>query len=178
MKRKETKRLAVASLLCALTTVISLVGCVLDVADLTAVTAASAVVALSGTELGKKYQILIYAVCSALLLLLFPSATVSLYFVLYFGYYPIIREYFARLPRLFSWILKYMLFNTAIISVYFLMTKILLSAEAEESMAMLLTLWLMANAFFAVYDIAIGVFTLAYTRVYRKKWGIDKFMLG
>lgn len=177
MKRIETKKIALSSLLCALATVFSVVGCILDIADLVAVTAASVLVSIAGSELGKKYQLLIYAVTSFLLLCLFPASTVTLYFILFFGYYPIVRGLLAKLPVIPMWVLKYIMFNAAIVCAYFLMTKILITAEAETDMLMVAVLWIFSNAFFAVYDIALNVFTTAYILHYRKKWGIDKFML-
>lgn len=177
MKRIETKKIALASLLCALSVVISVIGCIFDMVDLTACTAASVLVALSDNELGGKYPYLVYAVTGMLLFLLFPTTTVTLFFILFFGYYPIIKKFIEKLPKIPAFILKFAVFNCATVFSYYLMTYILLSAEVEEGKAILITAWIFANIFFVAYDLSLGIFMTAYRRYYRKKWGIDKFLL-
>ncbi len=177
LKRLETKKIALASLLCALSVIISIMGCVFDMADLVATSASSVIVALARIELRGKYPYLIYAVVSVLLFLLFPTATVTLYFILFFGYYPIIRDFLAKTPKYICLILKFAVFNTAIIFIYFLMKKLLLFEQAETESYLIPALWFVANIFFGVFDFSLNIFMSAYTHVFRKKWGIDKFML-
>lgn len=178
LKRTETKKIALASLFCALSVIICIIGCVFDMADLAATAAASVTVALAGIELRGKYPYLIYAVTGTLLFLLFPTSTVTLYFILFFGYYPIIRGILIKLPKLLSMILKFAVFNAAIVAIFFLMKKLLLFEDAETSEAWLIpALWVVANIFFFVFDFSLNIFMMAYIRVFRRKWGIDKFML-
>lgn len=177
MKKTEIKKTALASLLCALAVVISVIGCVFDMADLASVSAASVIVAISARELGGKYPYLIYAVISVLLFLLFPSATVTFYFILFFGYYPIIRAFLAKIPKLPRYILKFSIFNVAAVSIYFIMEKLLLSFDTDSEVWLVPALWIVSNIFFAVFDFAMDIFIAAYIKIYRKKWGIDKFML-
>ena len=177
MKRTEIKKIALASVFCALSVVISVIGCVFDMADLVAAGAASVTVALAKTELHGKYPYLIYAVTGALLFLIFPTATVTLYFIAFFGYYPIIRELIGRLPKYICIILKFAVFNIAVTVIYFIMEKLLIAESAESEAYLLPALWLVANIYFAVFDFSLNVFMRAYTVVFRKKWGIDKFML-
>ena len=174
MKKTEIKKTALASLLCALAVVISVIGCVFDMADLASVSAASVIVAISARELGGKYPYLIYAVISVLLFLLFPSSTVTFYFILFFGYYPIIRAFLAKIPR---YILKFSIFNVAAVSIYFIMEKLLLSFDTDSEVWLVPALWIVSNIFFAVFDFAMDIFIAAYIKIYRKKWGLDKFML-
>ena len=176
MKRLETKKLALASVFCALSVVISVIGCVFDMVDLVACTGASLIVALSRIELRGKYPYLIYAVSGALLFLLFPSSTVTFYFILFFGYYPIIKSLLERLRTLPSYILKFTVFNTAIIIIFILMSRLLIAEQAESELHLLPILWVFANIFFAVYDFSLSVFITAYQKIYRKRLGIDKFM--
>lgn len=177
MKRPETKKLALASVLCALSVVIAVVGCVFDMADLVACTGASLTVYLSGIELRGKYPYLIYAVTGALLFLFFPTATVTFYFILFFGYYPIIKRFLDKLNKWLSRVIKFIIFNIAIILIFILMSKLLIDGQVESELYLLPVLWLFANIFFAVYDFSLSFFSVAYIRFYRKKWGIDKFML-
>ncbi len=177
MKRTEIKKIALASLFCALAVVISVIGCVFDMADLAATAASSVLVALAKLELRGKYPYLIYAVVSALLFLFFPTATVTLYFIMFFGYYPIIRDFISRVPKYLRIALKFLCFNAAIVVIYFLMEKLLLSSDTESEAYLIPALWFVANLFFAAFDFSLNIFMSAYIHVFRKKWGIDKFML-
>lgn len=178
MKRTETKKIALASIFCSLSVIVSVIGCVFDMADLVAASAASVTVAISKIELGKKYPYLIYAVTGTLLFLLFPSATVTWYFIMLFGYYPILQSYISKFPSVLRRTIKFIIFNIAIFAIYFLLMKtLLLSPDAESESYLLPALWIIANIFLAVFDYSLSVFILAYIRVFRKKWGIDKFML-
>ncbi len=178
VKRLETKKIALASLFCALSVVICIMGCVFDMADLAATAAASVTVALAGVELRGKYPYLIYAVTSALLFLFFPTSTVTLYFILFFGYYPIIRNYLLKIPKFISAIIRFAVFNVAIVAIFLLMKNLLLFEDAETTESWLIpALWVVANIFFAVFDFSLNIFMMAYLQVFRRKWGIDKFML-
>ena len=178
MKKNETKKIALASLFCSISVIVSVIGCVFDMADLVAASAASVTVAVSKIELGGKYPYLIYAATGTLLFLLFPSATVTWYFIMLFGYYPILQSYILRLSSIPRRIIKFIIFNLAIMAVYILLMKtLLLSPEAEYESYLLPALWILANIFLAVFDYSLTVFILAYVKVFRKKWGIDKFML-
>ena len=55
MKKNETKKIALASLFCSISVIVSVIGCVFDMADLVAASAASVTVAVSKIELGGKY---------------------------------------------------------------------------------------------------------------------------
>ncbi len=177
MKRTETKKLALSSIFCALAVVISVIGCVFDMADLVVTAAASVIVASAKIELGGKYPFLIYAVTGTLLFLFFPTATVTLYFILFFGYYPMVRHLFKKLPGMLCVILKFTVFNIAIVIMYILMEKLLLAEEADAEVWLLPALWFVSNLFFAVFDYSLDIFMTAYVRILRRRWGIDKFML-
>ena len=146
-------------------------------ADLVATGAASVTVALSKTELRGKYPFLIYAVTGFLLFLFFPGATVTLYYIMFFGYYPIVRDLLVKLPKAVCLSLKFLIFNAAIVAIYFIMEALLLSESADAEGYLIPALWFVANIFFAVFDYSLDIFMMAYIRVFRKKWGIDKFML-
>ena len=57
------------------------------------------------------------------------------------------------------------------------MKKLLLSFDTDSEAWLVPALWVVSNIFFAVFDFAMDIFVAAYIRIYRKKWGIDKFML-
>lgn len=175
MKNHEIKKLALASLLCALACVIITIGCIIDIADLIASVFASFAVAFSVIELKGKYPYLVYAVTATLSILLFPSSAATLYFTLFFGYYPILKPKFERLPPLAATVSKYSVFNAAIVLLYFIMKKMLLTDEVQ-TVALTAALWITSNIFFTASDKILSLYTSVYLKHFRKKWGVDKFL--
>jgi hypothetical protein len=80
-------------------------------------------------------------------------------YTLFFGYYPIIKGFIEKKTKLvLSWIIKYVIFNVAVISSYFIVTRFLgigfddMGLFGKYAMSALLAL---ANVVFAIYDIAL-----------------------
>ncbi len=176
MKRKEIKKLALSAIICALSVVIIVIGCVLDMVDLTACAVASGAVAFACTELRGKYPYLIYAVTAALSLILFPGSTASIYYVVFMGYYPIIKKFIEKIPGIFSMILKLASFNAALGIIALLSRFLFISEDADTGTALVVTIIIFANIFFVVFDLALTVITSAYLHHFRKKWGVGRFL--
>ncbi len=175
MKRIEIKKLSLSAILCGLSVVITALGCIFDMADLTACAVSSVIVAFSVIELRGKYPYLIYAASAVLSLIMFPGATSSLYYALFMGYYPLLKRFLERRPGVLCLILKLVSFNVAIALIVLSAKYLFLSAEAETGIGLIAAIVVLANIFFIVFDFALTVFSNAYLRHFRKKWGIDKF---
>lgn len=174
--RTEIKKMALSAICCALSAAICFLGNILNIADLTACAAASGLLYIAKYELSSKYPILIYAVTSALLLVLFPTASATVFYIAFFGYYPIIKNILERLPKPIIYIVKLLLFN-GILLLLFRFAKYLFIAESETvDNPLLIAALLLANVFFFVFDIALSFFGMAYEKHYRRLWGIDKLM--
>lgn len=176
MKRNEIKKLALSAIICALSVVVIILGCVIDVIDLTACAVASGAVAFACIELRGKYPYLIYGVTSALALILFPGCTASIYYVIFMGYYPIIKRFLEKIPGIFCLIGKLAAFNAALGVIALLSKFLFISEEATTGTALIVTIIIFANIFFVVFDMALTVITTAYLKHFRKKWGIGRFL--
>ena len=176
MKKTEIKKLSLSAIICALSAAICVVGNILSIADLTACAVASGILYLSKSELSGKYPFLIYAVTSMLLLIIFPTSGATIFYISFFGIYPIVKNLIEKLPKITIYLVKLLLFN-GVMLLLFRFASFLFIAEGEaKDVPLLIAALILANVFFFVYDIALTFFGFAYTKHYRKLWGIDKLM--
>lgn len=123
-------------------------------------------------ELGSKFAGLVYAAVAALSLIVVADKEAAVMYAMFFGYYPIIKGFIEnKFNKVLSWIIKYIIFNTAIIISYFIVTKLL--GIPFDDMGVLGDLFLpvlliLANVVFAIYDIALTRLVSAYIISWRK----------
>ena len=126
-------------------------------------------------ESGTKFALLAYAGVSLLSILVVPDRDAALIFVVFFGYYPIIKEKLERLPA--RWLeisAKLALFNTAVFGGYAVAIRLLGMAELTEDMGelaqySLLVFVVVSNITFLVYDLALTRYIIIYLHHLRKK---------
>ena len=167
----KTRRMTVCAVLCALNVVIMYLGSVIEVLDLTASVVASLACIFAVIEMGGHFPWLIYAVTGVLgaILLPFPK-TVALIYVLFSGYYPILKAHFERLPRALAWVVKLVVFNVALTGLVILSVWVFRIPEALFSANVFV--YLLGNVTFVIYDMALTGLITAYLRVWRKRFRI------
>ncbi len=127
-------------------------------------------------EISKKWAILSYISVGLLSFLITPDKEAAVLFVLFLGYYPILKSVIERIkPFLFEWIVKLVIFNVAIITAYYVIINIFgivdMLTEFEEFGRWAIPLiLLMANVVFVVYDIAITRLITSYISWFRPKF--------
>lgn len=153
---KNSKKITFSAIMAALATVIMLVSYFPYLTF--------AVPAVSGLcimvvviEINKMWALLSYFSAS-FLTFLFAEKESMLMFVFFFGYYPIVKSLIEKLRKpVIEWALKLVLFNGAVISLYFAFANIFLfenmGAFADYAELILLA---MGNIVFVLYDIAIS----------------------
>lgn len=122
-------------------------------------------------QANKKWAILAYVAASFLIFLMIPEMESKVYFILFFGYYPIIRDFLEKLkPKPIAWLAKFAVFNAAIIIAYNIVApiigadKIIQGLEFLGDMALLGCL-AAANVAFLCYEICLSSIMYAF-----KKW--------
>ena len=126
-------------------------------------------------EAGAKWAFVTYASTSALCLIITPNYEASMMFIMFMGYYPILKFYLDRIKhRALSWVIKYLVFNAAIILFYYVSMYLITSEELMEDMNMfgrytIYILWAAANVCFLVYDYLLGQLIELYVNWFRKK---------
>ena len=103
---------------------------------------------------------LIYAVTGVLALILLPNKFIAVFYVLFAGFYPIMKEKFERLHYVISWILKLSLFNTSLLFVV-LVSKTLLHLP-EDELGFTIPVFALGNGAFLLYDIAMSKIITVY----------------
>lgn len=135
-----TRRTAMCAVLAALAVVVLGIGTLIEIMDLSAAIAASAVVLLVFLCYGTRYALLTYAVISVLGILLMPQSLAVWTFAGLLGYYPIIKEKLDRLPCVLAWIVKFLLF-AAVLGLCFLLFHFLILGGAGSLSASFVALF-------------------------------------
>lgn len=155
----DTGRLAFGSMLSALCVVCMFMTNLIPVASYALPALAGVLIMIAVVELGKRWALIVYGVSALLSLLLVSDLEAKLVFVLFFGYYAILKSIFESLHRPnFCIALKFSVFNLAIISAYFLAIH-LFQLPMEEfvlfGIQLPLVFLILANVVFLVFDIAM-----------------------
>ena len=126
----RTKKLALGAMLSAMGVVMLAIGGLIEVLDLSMAALASFFCIFAVIEMGKGYPVMVYATTGVLAVLIMPQWLSGWFYLLFFGYYPIVKERLERLPRAIAWILKLLVFNAAI-GVYAVICYFLFFGELE-----------------------------------------------
>ncbi len=180
---EKTKKLTLGAVLAAMGVVLLLIGGVIEVLDLSMAALASFFCIFAVIELGGGYPFMIYAVTGILSVILMPQGLGGWIYILFFGYYPIIKEKLEKLRNPISILLKFVVFNAAItvcaFICYFLFFGELEALLNEFSSlfggmniggALIIAIYAVLNFVFLVYDIALTKLITLYLLKLRKKF--------
>ena len=156
-----------AAMLAALSFVFMYLGTLTGVMDLCAVVVGALCCAFAVIELRGIWPWLVFAVCGTLCIVFLPDKFIALEYIALGGLYPILKSYFERLPRLFSWMAKIASFNV-MLTACLLAARFLMGVQ-EEWVAFNLVVYLVGNAFFVLYDYALTVFITYYMNKLRRR---------
>lgn len=117
-------------------------------------------------EAGLRWGWLTFGAVAALNLLITPSMEAKVLFIAFFGYYPVLRLSLEKLPRPLAAVLKFLLFNAAVVAAYWLMIRVFGMEGDFEIFGVNLPLVMLAlgNVLFLMYDIIIGLLLEIYRR--------------
>ncbi len=154
--RKQVKYLTVSAMLCALGVVILAFGSLIDVMDITTAVIASLLCTYAVIELGGAYPWAIWAVTALVSALLLPIKTPALFYALFFGFYPILKEKAEKRAQVFSWIIKLVAFHISV-ALLFLFSKLFFPSllEGLEHVWMVAILYAIALIAFILYDFCL-----------------------
>lgn len=161
MKRRNTrssiKQLTVCAMLTALGVIFLGIGALLEVLDISMAVFASICVIIALIEYGKGAPWMVYGAISILSLLLLPSKLPSVFFSLFFGFYPILKEKLERKPKLVCWMLKELVFNVclAIIITLYMLLFFQGFSIAIPLPWLIVAAVLLCEVIFVIYDIAL-----------------------
>ena len=174
MKMSNTKKMALAGLLCALGTVVMMMGGLIPLATFCCPMLAGLVLIPIFVECGGRMAYGAYAAIAALGLMLCPDKEAALLFAL-IGYYPVLRW---RLEQIRSGAAriaaKLGIFNLAVLVMYGLILFVfqmeqIISEYRELGLWFTLLTLLLGNICLLMYDRMIAVFTRIYVYKFRDK---------
>jgi len=127
-------------------------------------------------ENGVKTAWVVYGAVAILSLFIVPDREAALMFIVFFGYYPILKPFMDRIsPKFLQVLAKFGLFNLAIIGGYAFTIYVLGLTELMEGMGdfgqlSLVILLAMANVMFILYDFALKHLIVLYVKWFRIKY--------
>lgn len=158
----ESRRIALAGVFGALSLTFLLAGGVLPLATFAAPAIAGILIMPVAIEFGRKTGWLLYAAIGLLSLLLVSDREMSLIFLFFFGFYPLLKTNLERLHTRAARVLaKFAVFNLCVIIMYALILLVFpIPAVAAEFAGMgpglAAALLVPGNLTFAVYDAAVA----------------------
>lgn len=109
-------------------------------------------------EIGGKWPLFTYIV-TAVLCLIFAEPEAKFMYILLFGYYPVLKAYIERMKnRAVQYVVKFAVFNAAVVAVYFITVKILglpLDDFGPLGKWGIIAFMILANITFYLYDIVL-----------------------
>lgn len=123
-------------------------------------------------EFGFRWSMFVYGVISIMSVLFVSDKEAALFFLLLFGYYPVVKSFIERIKsKIVQYIIKLAIFNAAAVSVYFLMLFVFgMPVDSFELFGVNIPLifLIVGNFVFLIYDLAINVVVAQYLQKYRK----------
>ena len=123
-------------------------------------------------EGGVRLGFAMFFVCSALSVLIVPDKEAVLYFIGFFGYYPIIKNIAERMKnKALSYIIKFLVFNAAMIACFFVSIVVLSIPKESFMIAGYYVPWIfliVGNPIFLLYDRCLSMMIAMYVVKWRK----------
>jgi hypothetical protein len=160
-KNLKTKKLVTSAAFSALGVVLLFLGSVVDVLDLSMSVAASGLCMLAVSLIGGIYPMMIYLVMGTLAIILLPYKMPALIYIVFVGYYPIIKSKCEKLGVVFSFIIKLLIFNLAFCFSIFAFQYLILTPETLFAPSFLV--FFVGNITFLLYDFALSAFIKLYS---------------
>ena len=173
--KDKTMRLTMCAMLAALGVVLLWLGSAVEVVDISMAVVASLLCVFAVIEYGGSAPWLVYGVTAVLSLLLLPQKTPALMYLVFFGYYPILKEKLEKKPKWAAWIWKEVIFNLALAVLLVLSHFLLFTAASAGNMVFYyVALVGLAELAFPLYDIALTRLISLYLFRLRKRFRFKK----
>lgn len=151
--RTSTRRMAICSMMAALSVVLMVLGAVLELGMYACPLFAGFCFIPIGQKYGRKYHITLFVASSLLCFLMVPNMEENLMFAGLFGWYPIVRPSLQKLPKVIRWAAKLVIFNVVVIAIEWLVMTVLVPETIGG--VLLWVLLILGNITFLAYDFMI-----------------------
>ena len=162
----KSGKIALGGLLTALGVVLMFLTGLIPIGTYALPAIAGVLLIVAVIEIGAKWAWMIYAAVAVLSLLFAADKEAALVFVLFFGYYPVLKSFLERISnKVLSWISKFAVFNVAVVACFFLAVNFLQLPEDSFTVFGIYLPWvflILGNAVFLIYDIALSGLVATY----------------
>ena len=162
----KSGKIALGGLLTALGVVLMFLTGLIPIGTYALPAIAGVLLIVAVIEIGAKWAWMIYAAVAVLSLLFAADKEAALLFVLFFGYYPVLKSFLERISnKVLSWISKFAVFNVAVVACFFLAVNFLQLPEDSFTVFGIYLPWvflILGNAVFLIYDIALAGLVATY----------------
>ena len=159
-------------MLSALGVVLLYLGSVVEVVDISMAVIASLFCVFAVIEYGGSAPWLVFSVTAVLSLILLPNKTPAVMYAFFFGFYPILKEQFEKMKSVTAWILKEIVFNVALVLIFFAVKYLLTIPDMLFTMYVILVVG--CEVVFVLYDIALTRLISLYVYRLRKRFKLKK----
>ncbi len=166
--KNKTKNTAVCGLMTALSVVFMMLTTLIPVFMYVIPIVTGLLVLFTADVANKKWGTGVYFSTAFLSLLLITDKEAALTYTLFFGYYPLIRDVIEKMPRLLSWILKFLIFNLSAVGIGvigFYVFGVSGDEYNEFGKYTIPILLVMANVAFILYDFCLTKNRFLLTRI-------------
>ena len=157
---KKTRYTTISGMVSALSVVIMLLTNIMPSMMYVIPIITGAIVFAVNEIIGKKWALGVFFVTGVISAILLADKEVALNYIFFFGYYPLLKPIYEKLPKALSWGVKVLTFNVAVSAIGLIVTYILgLPFLDEDFGKFTIPLFIvMFNLVFVMYDIMITVF--------------------
>ncbi|MBE6752413.1 MAG: hypothetical protein E7556_07795 [Ruminococcaceae bacterium] len=167
---KKTRYTTISGMVSALSVVIMLLTNIMPSMMYVIPIITGAIVFAVDEIIGKKWALGVFFVTSFISFILLTDKEAALNYTLFFGYYPLLKPLYEKLPKALSWGVKVLTFNVALTAIGLIVTFIFKLSFLDEDMGKF-TIPIFAvlfNVVFVMYDIMFTVFKTRLTPLFIK----------
>ena len=166
----RTRYITVTAMLTALTVVLLYISSIIPTGRIGMSAIAGLIAAAAVIECGVSAGVACFVTSSILALVLLPQKSTAILYLLFFGYYPILKSLFERQKkRAVEWTLKIVLLNAAL-TVSYLLWRYGFLPDISFGAWQIILIYIFANIGFIIYDMGFSRLAFYYTtRIYKKR---------
>ena len=148
---KKTRNMTLSALFSALSVIALFLVSLWPTGQLGFAAVSSLFVAAAVIEMGVAPGICVFAISAAISLLVVPDRSATLLYILFFGYYPIVKHLTERTGRaLLRWVTRLAIFNASLTVILLFLRELFISFSIDT--VAIILLYLCGNAVFIVFD--------------------------
>ena len=171
--KKVSYKVSLGGIVSALCLVLMFLTAVFPPLNITLPLFAGMLMTVVAIEVSPSWAWVTYATVAILSFFITPDKEAAIFFTVFFGFYPILKDTLEKIRyKILKWLLKFVVFNIAIVIIYQLTVKLLGTVDLIEEFGfmkqfMLPGLIIMFNGIFILYDITLSMVKTAYLKCFR-----------